>query len=110
MRFLRIALVALVAVVGGLNVGGIAPSTSSVWPAVLGYIVISAAGELVWRLWRRRGLWLFGLLLVVDAAFLVYASHITGGPSSPLRYLVLLHLIAVALLASYRTGLKLVVW
>jgi two-component system, cell cycle response regulator len=110
MRFLRVALVAAVAVVGGLDVGGIAPSSRSIWPALLIYVGVSGAGEAVWRVWRRRGLWLFGLLLVVDAAFLVYAAHVTGGPSSPLRYLVVLHLIAVALLASYRTGLKLVIW
>lgn len=110
MRFLRIALVVTVSVVAGLDVGGIAPTSSSIWPAVAGYVGISVTGEAVWRLWKRRGLWLFGALVMLDGAFLVYAMHLTGSVSSPLRYLVVLHLVAVALLASYRTGLKLVVW
>jgi diguanylate cyclase (GGDEF)-like protein len=37
-------------------------------------------------------------------------AQATGGSASPLRYLILLHLVAVALLASYRTGLKLAMW
>jgi two-component system, cell cycle response regulator len=110
MRFLRVVLAAVVAVVGGLHVGGIAPANGSLWPATAGYVAAFAFGEAGWRLWRRRGLWLFGLLLVIDAAYLMYAVHLTGGLTSPMRNLILLHLIAVALLASYRTGLKLVLW
>jgi two-component system, cell cycle response regulator len=110
MRLLRIGLVLVIVVIAGLNPGGIAPASVRLWPATVGYVALSGLGELFWRLWRRRGLWLFGALLVVDAAYLVYASYLTGGMSSPLRFAVLLHLVAVALLASYRTGLKLVIW
>jgi diguanylate cyclase (GGDEF)-like protein len=110
MRLLRIGLVLLIVVVAGTNPGGVAPASAHLWPATLGYVLTFSTGELFWRLWRRRGLWLFGALLVTDAAYLVYASYLTGGMSSPLRFTVLLHLIAVALLASYRTGLKLVIW
>lgn len=110
MRLLRIGLVLVVVTVAGLNPGGVAPASTRLWPATAVYIAMFSAGELFWRLWRRRGLWLFGVLLVTDAAYLVYASYLTGGMSSPLRFTVLLHLIAVALLASYRTGLKLVIW
>ena len=110
MRLLRIGLVVVIGAVAGLNPGGVAPASARLWPATATYVAVFIAGELFWRLWRRRGLWLFGGLLVVDAAYLVYASYLTGGMSSPLRFTVLLHLIAVALLASYRTGLKLVIW
>lgn len=110
MRFVRVGLVAVVTLIGGLNVGGLAPSTAPLWPATLAYIGVFAVGEGVWRLGKRRGLWLFGALVVIDGAYLVYAVHATGGIGSPLRYLLVLHLIAVALLASYRSGLKLVVW
>ena len=34
----------------------------------------------------------------------------TGGPLSPLRFLLLVHVVAVTLLASYRTGLKIAAW
>lgn len=110
MRFLRLGLVAIVALVGGLKIGGIAPATSPIWSATGAYMGVFALGEGIWRLSKRRGLWLFGTLLVLDAAYLAYVAHATGGLGSPLRYLMLLHLIAVALLASYRTGLKLVIW
>lgn len=110
MRLVRLALVAVVVVVAGVNPGGVAPAASRLWPATAIYVAISGIGEVLWRLSRRRGLFLFGSLLVVDATYLVYASYLTGGMQSPLRYTVLLHLIAVALLASYRTGLKLVIW
>src|SRR5438270_7183058 len=110
MRLLRIALVLVIVVVAGLNPGGVAPASGRLWLATAAYVALFSVGELFWRLWRRRGLWLFGSLLVADAVYLVYASHLTGGMSSPLRFTVLLHLIAVALLASYRTGLKLVIW
>ena len=110
LRFLRLTLVAVVAVVAGFGAGGIAPATGPVWAATGAYVLVFGLGELVWRLGRRRGLWLYGVLLMVDATYLVYAAHVTGGGSSPLRSLILMHLIAVALLASYRTGLKLVFW
>lgn len=110
LRFLRLALVAVVTVVAGFGAGGIAPTSGPIWPATAAYVAAFGLGELVWRLGRRRGLWLYGVLLVVDATYLVYVAHVTGGISSPLRLLMLMHLIAVALLASYRTGLKLVFW
>jgi len=110
LRFLRLAFVAVVSVLAGFGAGGIAPTTGPIWPATAAYVALFGLGELVWRLGRRRGLWLYGGLLMVDATYLVYVVHVTGGMSSPLRLLALTHLIAVALLASYRTGLKLVFW
>ncbi len=46
-------------------------------------------------------------MLVVDAAWLTWGIYSTGGTASPLQYALLLHLAAVALLASWRTGLVL---
>lgn len=75
-----------------------------------GYLALSLSGEALWRRLRTQGLYLFGLLLIVDGLFLAGATHLTGGVGSIGRYLVLVHLIAVTLLASYRTGLKLAMW
>ena len=50
------------------------------------------------------------VMLLVDGAFLAAAMYATGGTESPLRFLVYLHLVAVSLLASYRTGLKIALW
>ena len=59
---------------------------------------------------NRRGLWLFGSLLMLDGLYLAWASYMTGGSNGPLRYLILVHLGAVTLLASYRTGVKMALW
>lgn len=75
-----------------------------------GYLVVCLAAEAVWRLMHRRGLWLFGSLLMLDGLYLAWATYLTGGSQGPLRYLVLVHLGAVTLLASYRTGVKLALW
>jgi diguanylate cyclase (GGDEF)-like protein len=49
-------------------------------------------------------------MLLLDGLYLAWAMYVTGGTESPLRFLVYLHLVAVSLLASYRTGLKLALW
>src|SRR5205823_4286117 len=76
----------------------------------LTYLVVCLAAEALWRLLNRRGLWLFGGLLMLDGVYLAWAGYITGGSTGPLRYLILVHLGAVTLLASYRTGVKLALW
>jgi diguanylate cyclase (GGDEF)-like protein len=76
----------------------------------LGYLGVCLLAEAVWRLLHRRGLWLFGGLLMLDGLYLAWATYLTGGSVGPLRYLILVHLGAVTLLASYRTGVKLALW
>lgn len=76
----------------------------------IGYLLLSLACERWWRLRRRRSLWLLGLLLMMDGLYLAWAAYLTGGSVGPLRYLILVHLGAVTLLGSYRTGLKLALW
>ncbi len=49
-------------------------------------------------------------MLLVDGLYLAAAMYGTGGTESPMRFLVYLHLVAVSLLASYRTGLKIALW
>ncbi|HEX8119978.1 MAG TPA: diguanylate cyclase [Solirubrobacteraceae bacterium] len=75
-----------------------------------GYLLSSLIVHGAWRLARRAGLFAFGALLIYDGVFLAWASWATGGSTSPVRYLIILHLIAVALLASHRTGMKLALW
>lgn len=48
--------------------------------------------------------------LLLDGLYLAVAMYSTGGTQSPMRFLVYLHLVAVSLLASYRTGLKIALW
>ena len=112
-------LVVLRAVSAALAVGVVVawPSTLSVPAAhvlavVATYCLAAAAAEVGRRRLRRRAavLSLVGGALLVDGLFLVAVTHATSGDSSPLRHLVLVHLVTVTLLASYRTGVKLALW
>jgi two-component system cell cycle response regulator len=76
----------------------------------LGYVLVSWGIEGIWRMLQRPGLWLFGLLLIIDGIYLASATYLAGGTSGPVRYLVLVYLAAVTLLGSYRTGLKVALW
>jgi two-component system cell cycle response regulator len=110
MEFFRVALVVCVDVVAlaapdALNVAG---HQVALYTAV--YATIAFAAHLVWRFSRRGGLALFGGMLITDGIYLAWTAYATGGPTSPLRYLIVLHLMIVALIASYRTGLKLALW
>jgi diguanylate cyclase (GGDEF)-like protein len=74
------------------------------------YLLVTAAVEGVRRVGKARGLYaVFGMLLL-DGIYLAWITYLTGGTESPLRFLVHLHLIAVTLLASYKTGLKIALW
>ena len=75
-----------------------------------GYVAVAIVDEAARRTSRRRGLGLITLMLLFDGLYLAWAMYVTGGTQSPLRFLVYLHLVAVSLLASYRTGLKLALW
>lgn len=110
MRVVRGTLIVAVLALGmsvpttlGSDLGTLARGTSA-------FAAVSLLAEAAWRIRRRRGLRLFGAMLLLDGLYLAWVSYVTGGNASPLRYLVLLHLIAVTLLASYRTGLKLAMW
>ena len=74
------------------------------------YALIAAAGHALFSNVGRLQIWVFGLLLLLDGAFLAWAAYATGSAESPLRFAMVLHVIAVALLASYRTGLKVALW
>jgi signal transduction histidine kinase len=107
----RCGLVALVLVFGLLS-----RETVEVSPADL--TIVSAAYLLLvlltpWivrRQLRNRAQWVIALGLLVDGVYLSWATYATGGTLSPLRFLLLVHVVAVTLLASYRTGLKIAVW
>ena len=103
LTFVVILLASLTPDMLGAGLGDLAPSAGI-------YLAISLVGEWLWRSTRKRGLLLFGAMLMIDGIYLAWLSYATGGVTSPFRYAILVHLIAVALLASYRTGLKLALW
>jgi len=85
-------------------------SILEVGAATSAWLLLSVTTTAAWRVSRRAAILLFGFMLMADGVYLAWASYASGGAGSPVRYLVILHLITVALLASYRTGLKLALW
>ena len=111
LRVLRAVLAGATVLEAALLPGGLRVPFAILGMMALAYLAVCLVAEAVWRLMRRRGLWLFGSLLMLDGIYLAWAVYLTGAnPGQPLRYLVLVHLGAVTLLASYRTGIKLALW
>src|SRR5689334_10604293 len=81
------------------------PSRTVFLAAVL-YAGLTSAVELTRRKLGWRGLLAVSALLVVDGIFLAYVVAQTGGNDSLLIFLIYFHIVAVTLVASYRTGLK----
>ena len=105
-----------------LTFAGIVLAWSALRPEALGasfpilagitaaYVLISGSGEWVRRRADRLGLVVLTALLLLDGVYLAIAMYATGGTQSPMRFLAYLHLVAVSLLAGYRTGLKIALW
>jgi diguanylate cyclase (GGDEF)-like protein len=109
-QYLRVAAIGLLLLCAGLAPQALALGRRQAVLTTLAYAGIVLVGEVLSRILRERVVLLFSALLIIDGLWLAWASYVTGSLSSPVRYLVLLHLGAVALLASYRTGLKLALW
>jgi diguanylate cyclase (GGDEF)-like protein len=110
MQAFRLALLPVVALVAWLSRDKLDTSGTALALVTAGYLAMSLVAHLAWRVSRRGALALFSGMLIVDGLYLAWASYVTGSGGSPLRYLIILHIIAVALLASYRTGLKMALW
>jgi diguanylate cyclase (GGDEF)-like protein len=74
------------------------------------YLMAAIAFEVLRRRTDRTGFMILNGLLLLDGLYLAFAMYVTGGTQSPMRFLIYLHLVAVSLLASYRTGLKVALW
>ncbi|GAC1439314.1 MAG: hypothetical protein NVSMB55_00360 [Mycobacteriales bacterium] len=109
-QYLRVAAIGLLFLCAGLAPQALAPGRRQAVLTTLVYAAVVLCGEALSRILRDRVVVLFSAMLIIDGLWLAWASYVTGSLSSPVRYLVLLHLGAVALLASYRTGLKLALW
>lgn len=115
LRLLRLAGLLVVSLLVVTNPAGRAAVVAPVWPALVAYVGAQMLSELGW--WRRRHtgrgpseVSLLTWMLLLDAATLVWAVDATGGLESLLRYLAFVHLVAVVVLSSYRTGIKVAVW
>jgi diguanylate cyclase (GGDEF)-like protein len=110
-RLLVLQFVRLVIVVALLAVPAAAGiATRGVVAIALVYLVFVAGVEVARRLAPQRVAGLVSWTVLVDGAAVALAVAVTGGYHSPLLFLVFLDVMAVTLVASYRTGLKLALW
>jgi signal transduction histidine kinase len=110
LRALRVAIALIV-----VSVCALAPSVRRMPLGILAlvsvaYAVVLAAPDVTRHLGRDRLLPVVGGTLLLDGLYLAWVAYATGGAGSPLRFLIALHVVAVMLLASYRTGLKVTAW
>ena len=110
MQGFRFSLVPVVALIVWLSRDVLQGGIVALAIVAAAYLTLVLVAHVAWRASRRGGLAVFTGMLLADGAFLAWASYATGSGASPLRYLIILHIIAVALLASYRTGLKMALW
>lgn len=82
----------------GISVGVVAPVSGA-------YVVFAALAEVA----RRRVRWpvdIQAVMQLVDVTYIALIMAPTGGPRSQLVFLLYVHLIAVTLVGTYRTGLR----
>ncbi|RBY94721.1 hypothetical protein DQ244_05455 [Blastococcus sp. TBT05-19] len=80
--------------------------------AVPGLLLLLTGLLLQWRS-RRGRRWAVAAMTVpitLDAVYLGWASYLTGGLSGPVVYVIALHVLAVTLVGSFRTGVKMAFW
>ncbi len=107
---LRLAMAAMVLVWAGVRPESLGVSITVLAGLTAGYLVASVVFEVLRRRASRAGFTILNSLLLLDGLYLAFAMYATGGTESPMRFLTYLHLVAVSLLASYRTGLKIALW
>lgn len=110
MQHVRVAAIALVLLCVLVAPDVVAPGRRQALLTTAVYAGIVALLAVLARVVPERLLLAFSLLLIVDGLWLAWIGYLTGGLDSPLRYATLMHVGAVALIASYRTGLKLALW
>ena len=110
MRVFRLVATVLVVLAMAAEAGWRESSATQALVVTGAYLAIVLFGDLVWRLSGRRALWLVGGLLIIDGVYLAWISYVAAPENSVLRYLVVLHIVTVSLLASFRTGLKIAMW
>ena len=101
------------AAVAGLELAApqaISAPQAPVLAVVAAYLLVAVTTDLV-RQWRGTlPRWAVGAAVLADGVFMAAVLTLGGGAGSGLSFLLYVHLVAVTLLASYRTGLKVAIW
>ena len=109
-QLLRLAAITLLLLCAVLAPDSLKPGLNEAVASTLGYAGLTAVAELARRFLRNRAGLVFSAMLLIDGIWLAVAMYYTGSLSSPVRFAIVLHLGAVALLASYRTSLRMAMW
>src|SRR5438105_2159883 len=107
--WIRTGFLVTVVVVGMLR-GVRVVSIDAILAATCLYGLLLLVPEAIHRFPRLDPRPVIGATLMLDGVYLVWVAYATGGWGSPLRFLIYVHVVAVTLLASYRTGLKIAAW
>lgn len=107
---LRAGFVAVAVASALLFPGFVGASLRDVAVVSFAYFALTGLIEAVRRIGGGRHLYVVAGMLIADGVYLAWIMYLTGFVQSPLRFMLYLHLIAVTLLASYRTGLKIALW
>ena len=107
---LRLSFAAIVLAWSGIRPEALRAPFTTLAGVTGGYVIVAAFVEWARRHTGRFGFVLLNGMLLLDGVYLAFAMYATGGTQSPMRFLTYLHLVAVSLLASYRTGLKIALW
>jgi len=78
--------------------------------ATAAYLTTVGCAEAFWRRTSIGRYTVHGLLVGADGVFFVLVMAMTGGMDSPARYLLILNVVAITLLLSYRSGVRLTLW
>jgi diguanylate cyclase (GGDEF)-like protein len=110
LQLLRFAMGTVVVAWAAIRPETVGIEFAALWGGTVAYLVLSSVAEVARRREDRFNHAILNGLLLVDGLYLAFAMYGTGGTQSPIRFLVYLDLVAVSLLASYRTGLKIALW
>ena len=105
----RLAIAIGAALIAVLRTDELTVRPETVLAAATVYVLVSIAPHLVEGR-GRTAVPLFRGLLLLDGIAVAGLVAVTGGTTSPLRVLAVGHVIAVTLLFSYRSGLKIALW
>lgn len=106
---LRVAMAGIVVFGKVLAPGIVTGAASSLFIASAAYLGVTLGAELLRRMFSRA-LELLTLTLLLDGVYVAQVVATSGGEQSALRSLIIVHIVAVTLLVSYRTGLKVAAW
>ncbi|HEX9992078.1 MAG TPA: GGDEF domain-containing protein [Acidimicrobiales bacterium] len=109
LQLTRLVMAAL-AVAAAASLPGYVPSTRPVVVTSLAFALLTSVLEAVRRRYRVRSLALLSSTLLLDGVWVAVVLSGGGGLFGPLGVLVHLHVVAVTVLLSWRTGLKVAVW